>query len=78
MGPPASPESQGNPADRRRTFEQLRAEFLTGTQGLAPSLECKLLKLADSFHTPPASEWAGLMVGGCVERFLTLSRLNDG
>jgi hypothetical protein len=73
---PAPLEAQGLSADQRRTFDHLRAEFLAGTQ-LPTSLECKLPKLADSFDTPPAIEWAGLQVGGCVERFLTLSRLND-
>jgi hypothetical protein len=25
-----------------------------------PPLQCKLLKLADSFESPPTTEWAGL------------------
>jgi hypothetical protein len=76
-GPPAAPGAQAVSADQRRAFDRLRDEFPAGMQMPAQSLECKLLKLADSFDTPPASEWAGLEVGGCVERFLTLSRLND-
>jgi hypothetical protein len=75
--------------DQRQTFDRLRAEFLAGAQppGQAkslfggqlsvPLLECKLLKLADSFESPPAMEWAGLKMGGCAERMLVLSRLND-
>jgi hypothetical protein len=35
------------------------------------------MKLADSFTTPRATEWAALRVGECPERFLWLSRLND-
>src|SRR5262245_27916326 len=63
-------------ADQRRAFDELRVAFLAGAQLPTQSLECKLLKLADSFETPPASEWASLVQGGCIERFLTLSRLN--
>jgi hypothetical protein len=70
---PAAPK--GLSAEQRRAFDQLREEFLAGTQ-TAASVECKLLKLADSFHTPPATEWAELKVGGCTERFVLLSRLN--
>jgi hypothetical protein len=79
MGQTAGPGAPALSADQRRTFDQLRADFLAGTQLPQPvlDLECKLLKLADSFDTPPASAWASLQVGGCVERFLTLSRLND-
>ncbi len=40
-------------------------------------LKCKLLKLANSFESPPATEWADLEVGGCVESFRVLSKLND-
>jgi len=64
-------------AQQRRAFDQLRADFFAGTQLPRLDLECKLLKLANSFDTPPASAWASLQVGGCVERFVTLSRLND-
>jgi hypothetical protein len=63
--------------DQRRVFDRLRDEFFAGTQLRGRCLECKLLKLASSFETPPAKDWAGLTVGGCVERFATLSRLND-
>jgi hypothetical protein len=63
-------------AEQRRAFDQLRAEFETGTQ-MPMGLECNLLKLADSFESPPVTEWAGLEAGGCVERFLILSKLND-
>jgi hypothetical protein len=73
---PAGPQAPAPSAEQRRTFDRLRAEFEAGTH-LPMDLECKLLKLADSFGTPPATEWAGLEVGGCVERFLTLSKLND-
>jgi hypothetical protein len=62
-------------AETRRTFDRLRMEFLAGTQ-IPTHLECKLLKMADSFESPPATEWASLEVGGCAERLLTLSRLN--
>jgi hypothetical protein len=66
-------------AEQRRGFDQLRVAFDAGTQlpNTMGALECKLLKLADSFTTPPASAWAGLRVGGCHERFVTLSRLNS-
>lgn len=63
-------------AEQRRQFDLLRAEFEGGAH-LPMGLECKLLKLADSFESPPATEWASLEVGGRVERFLTLSKLND-
>ena len=63
-------------AEQRRAFDGLRAEFETRTR-MQMGLECKLFKLADSFESPPASEWGGLRVGGCVERFLFLSKLND-
>jgi hypothetical protein len=76
-GPLAPAEAQALSADQRRTFDRLRAEFLAGTQLPLPSVACKLLKLADSFRTPPAREWASLEVGGCAERLLPLSRLND-
>jgi hypothetical protein len=78
-GQAAEPGAPTFSADQRRAFDQLRADFLAGTQLPQPmlGLECKLLKLADSFDTPPASAWASLQVGGCVERFVTLSRLND-
>jgi predicted acylesterase/phospholipase RssA len=70
-------DTQAISADQRKIFDWLRAEFQAATKMPLPSLECKLLKLADSFDTPPAREWAALEVGGCVEQFLTLSRLND-
>jgi hypothetical protein len=71
-----TPEAQVLSADQRRVFDRLQSDFLAGTQMPLPSVVSKLLKLADSFTTPPASEWAGLEMGGCTERFLTLSRLN--
>ena len=78
--PPGStsawPEQPALSAGQRRAFDRLRAEFEAGAQ-MPMRLECKLLKLADSFECPPATEWAGLKVGGCAERFLTLSKLND-
>jgi nucleoside phosphorylase len=76
VGTPTRPEARALSAEQRRTFDQLRAEFEAGAQ-MPMSLECKVLKLANSFESPPATEWAGLEVGGCVERFLTLSKLND-
>jgi hypothetical protein len=63
-------------ADRPELFRQLRSEFEQG-RVLPGGLESELLKLADSFETPPATEWASLLVDGCVERFLLLSRLDD-
>jgi hypothetical protein len=63
--------------EQRQTFDRIRAEFLAGTQLPQSSLECKLLKLADSFRTPPAREWASLEMGGTAEHWPTLSRLND-
>ncbi len=75
-GTPAGSEVPRLSAGQRRTFDQLRAEFEAGAQ-MPMAFECKLLKLADSFESPPAIEWVGLEVGGCVERFLTLSKLND-
>jgi hypothetical protein len=72
-----APGAQAVSVGQRRAFDQLRAEFLAGMQMPMQPLECKLLKLADSFNTPPAREWASLEVGGCAERNLTLSRLND-
>ncbi len=73
---PAGLDAPALSAEYRRTFDRLRAEFEAGAQ-MPMALECQLLKLADSFESPPATEWAGLKVGGCVERFLTLSKLND-
>jgi hypothetical protein len=70
-------EAQIVSTDERRAFDRIRAEFLAGTRMPGQPLEYKLLKLADSFGTPPARDWASLEVGGCAERFLTLSRLND-
>ena len=70
----AEPEALS--VEQRRKFDQLRVDFEAGAQ-MPMGLECKLLKLADSFESPPAIEWAHLEVGGCVERFLTLSKLND-
>jgi hypothetical protein len=75
-GTPAGPEAPALSAEQRRAFDHLRAEFEAGAQ-MPMGLECKLLKLASSFESPPASQWASLEVGGCVERFLTLSKLND-
>jgi hypothetical protein len=73
--PTASPDR--NLAHKQQPlFRQLRTEFRAGI-GPPLGIECKLLKLADSFEAPPATEWAALQVGGCVERFLWLSRLND-
>ena len=73
---PARSEARALSVEQRRDFDRLRVEFQTGVQ-MPMTLECKLLKLTNSFESPPATEWAGLQVGGCVERFLTLSRLND-
>src|SRR5262249_42629291 len=55
-------------------FDHLRSEF---EAGVGMGLDCKVLKLADSFESPSASQWADLKGGGCVERFLILSKLND-
>ncbi len=74
---PSAHKAQDLSPDQRRLFDRLRTEFLAGMQLPPGSLECKLLKLANSFEIPPASEWAGLTMGGGVERFLTLSRLNE-
>jgi hypothetical protein len=73
---PASLEDRTLSAEQRTAFDGLRAEFQAGAQ-IPTRLECKLLKLADSFDSPPATEWGGLKIGGCVERFLTLSKRND-
>jgi hypothetical protein len=62
--------------EQQALFRQLRAEFEIGA-GLPLGIESKLMKLADSFETPPASEWAALRRGASPERFLLLSRLND-
>jgi hypothetical protein len=72
----AGPEAPTLSAEQRRAFDQLRAEFEAGAQ-IPMGMECKLLKLADSFESPPATEWAALRVGGCVQRLLTLSKRND-
>jgi nucleoside phosphorylase len=72
----AEPDAPTLSAEKRRAFDHLRGEFEAGTQ-MPMGLECKLLKLADSFESPPATAWAGLKVGGCDERFLLLSKLND-
>src|SRR5262249_39563829 len=69
VGNPARPEPPALSAEQRRAFDHLRAEFEAGAQ-MPMGLECKLLKLADSFESPPATEWAGLKIGGCVERVL--------
>jgi hypothetical protein len=63
-------------AEQSEVFRQLRMEFLAGA-GPPFGVESKLLKLVDSFQTPPATEWASFQTGGCVERFLWLSRLDD-
>ena len=56
---PALPEARVLSVEQRQAFDQLRAEFQGWAQmPMAP--ECKLLKLADSFESPPATEWAGL------------------
>src|SRR5262249_14738905 len=70
-------EAQPGLVAQQQAFDRLRDEFLAGTRMLAPFLESTLVKLANSFETPPASEWAGFQVGGCIERSLFLSRLND-
>jgi hypothetical protein len=75
-GSPAGPEAPALSHEQQQAFDRLRAEFGAAAQ-LGMDLECKLLKLADSFESPPATEWANLEVGGCAERFLTLSKLND-
>jgi hypothetical protein len=75
-GTPHRTEATPVSPEQRLAFDRLRAEFLAGAQ-LPSALECKLLKLANSFETPPAREWAGLEFGGCVERPLCLSKLND-
>jgi hypothetical protein len=72
---PSAPQSLS--PDQRRAFDRLRHDFLAGTASPMPSVECKLLKLANSFETPPATEWAELKVGGCLWHFELLSRLND-
>jgi hypothetical protein len=76
VGTPAALEPRILSAEQRTAFDGLRAEFQAGAQ-MPTRLESKLLKLADSFEAPPASEWGDLKVGGCVERFLTLSKRND-
>jgi hypothetical protein len=59
-------------------FRQLRARFAAAADWPGPDgLVTKLLKFADSFSTPPATEWAALECGGCVERWFLLSRLNE-
>ncbi len=75
-GPSGPPEAQHLSADARRTFDRLRADFLAGASMPGGSLECKLLKLADDFEAPPASEWAGVTIGGIDEKFPVLSRRN--
>jgi hypothetical protein len=69
-------ETQPLSAEKRRAFDRLRAKFEAGAQ-IPEALDCKLLKLADSFESPPATEWADMKVGGCVEQFRILSKLND-
>jgi hypothetical protein len=71
VAPSLSPEQQG-------LFRRLLADFEFGARAALPhKVECKLLKLANWYETPPATDWAELEVGGCTERFLTLSKLND-
>jgi hypothetical protein len=72
----ASTEAMVMSAGQRRAFDRIRSELLVATQMPGPSVECKLLKLADSFSTPPASVWASLEVEDCAGRDLTLSRWN--
>jgi hypothetical protein len=67
-------------SEERAVFRRLRDDFERGAgMETMPGhvLETKLMKLTDSFVTPPATEWAGLKQGGCTERLLKLSRLND-
>jgi hypothetical protein len=73
--PATSGARRGLSAEEQATFRALRSEFAQGI--LLPSgVECKLMKLASSFPTPPAVEWAALTCGDCHEGFFTLSRLN--
>ena len=71
------PETHILSVERRQNFDRIRSKFLAAAQMPMLSLECKLLKVANSFGTPPASEWANFERGGCAERLLHLSRLND-
>jgi hypothetical protein len=56
----AGPQSVRLSATQRRTFDQLRAEFAAGA---SIPMDMRLLKLADSFESPPATEWAGQRPG---------------
>jgi hypothetical protein len=75
--PPATgPASSGT----GRVFARLREWFLRaaehqpGPRGWETFV--KLLRFSDSFTTPPATEWAGLELGGQVESFWCLARIN--
>jgi hypothetical protein len=74
--PDGGPQGASLTQEQREAFRRLRADFEAGMTAHR-ELECKLMKLADSFETPPAAVWAELRVGGCHEQFPTLSRLND-
>jgi hypothetical protein len=75
-GPPAIPDAARRKfADLRGWFERCSETGKSLSRGFDTS--CKFVKLADSFTTPPASEWAQWESGGCVEKACRLSRLDD-
>jgi hypothetical protein len=67
----------GFPLEVVNVFRDLREQFLLPARLPLLTVDCKLMKLADSFASPPATEWADLKIGGCIERFVTLSRFDD-
>lgn len=64
-----------------RVFARLRAQFLQAAEGeesLPGGMDTtvKLLRFSDSFTTPPATEWAAVESGGCLEKWWRLARIN--
>jgi len=64
-----------------RVFAQLRERFRRSGELEAtmpgPKTSVKLLRYSNSFLTPPATEWAGLELGGEPESLWRLARINS-
>jgi hypothetical protein len=65
-------------AEQRSRFRQLRQAFEEGiSRGrMGMDTTMKLIRVADSFATPPAIQWGDPWMGGCAAESTTLSRLN--
>jgi hypothetical protein len=76
IGPGIRMAARALSEEERKPFDELRAQFQAETQ-LPVGVNCVLLRLADSFESSPATQWANVYMGGQECRQLTLSRLND-